>query len=58
MQKLKEQYGYDWKYQSLKEFSFPEGCEQVSIELNNYPFQGEAVVEILNDDKVSNPCSN
>ena len=53
MQKLKEQYGYKWKYESVREFSFPQGCEQVSIKLTDYTFQDEATIELLNDEKVS-----
>ena len=55
MQKLKKQYELDWKVDTLGEFSFPQGCEQVTIELKNPSFEEEAVVEVLNDNKVSGP---
>lgn len=46
-----------YDHESLIEFSFPQGCKQVSIKLKNHSFQDEAIVELLNDDRVSLDCS-
>ena len=52
IQKLKGQYGSEWNCQSLSEFSFTQGCDQVSIECQGYNLQGMAEVVLLSNNEV------
>lgn len=55
LQKLKEQYDCEneWHFESLSQFSFAQGSDQVKIEMFGNKWEPVAAdVEILNDDKV------
>ena len=55
MKKLKKQYDCEkeWKHESLLDFSFAQGSEQVKIEIIGHKWpEGKADIDILNDDKV------
>ena len=52
IQRLKSQYGSDWQCQTLTEFSFTKGCDHVSIECEEYNFQGMSEVILLSNNKV------
>ena len=51
-QKLKDQYGSEWQYRSLKEFSFTQGSDHVSIKCEGYNFQDLAEVVLLSNNEV------
>ncbi|XP_065920633.1 uncharacterized protein [Dysidea avara] len=52
IEKLKGQYGSEWNCQSLSEFSFTQGCDQVSIECQGYNLQGMAEVVLLSNNEI------
>ncbi|XP_065920654.1 uncharacterized protein [Dysidea avara] len=52
VEKLKSQYGSEWQYRSLSEFSFTPGCDQVFIECEGHIFKDKAEVVLLSNDEI------